>query len=93
MAKCYKCGEKISYKTILKSYLLGWGDIKCSNCKTENSHSIKNRLLGMIAVVLFFFINFFGMKINNVVAMVSAIIAALAVMLIIPPFFKFDKKE
>lgn len=93
MSKCYNCGEKISYWTKIKSLPLGWGDITCKKCKKENSHSMFNRLLGLIAIAMFALGAYFLIPLNPVTGIITSGVIAIGFMFLLTIFFTFTKKD
>ena len=93
MKQCESCNTPFSSGQILKSTWIGYYPIKCSKCGTVYEHTLMNRLLVALIVMVSFVSTYFISE-HYSLGYISILLALLLIgilILISTPFYKFRK--
>lgn len=91
---CETCNAKFSYFKVLKSFWLGYQDIKCDHCDSTYEHKLSNRVLGGLLVMISIFISFMVFEDKPVlVPIIGFILMSMVLSLFLPFIMKFRRFE
>jgi CXXC-20-CXXC protein len=91
---CETCNAKFSYFKVLKSFWLGYQDIKCDHCDSTYEHKLSNRVLGGLLVMISIFISFMVFEDKPVlVPIIGFILMSMVLSLLLPFIMKFRRLE
>ncbi|NBC24312.1 MAG: hypothetical protein GVX78_01695 [Bacteroidetes bacterium] len=56
ITKCKKCNNPFSFTLLFKSFWSGYIDLNCTNCQTNHTFSLQDRLIGGAVIGISIFI-------------------------------------
>jgi CXXC-20-CXXC protein len=90
--KCDNCKNDFSYSSILKSFWIGYTNIKCAQCGAIYEHKMFNRLLGAIIIgIPFLLIQIFFVDTDITYKVIGYISIAFILSLLYPQILKFNR--
>jgi CXXC-20-CXXC protein len=91
---CETCNAKFSYFKVLKSFWLGYQDIKCDHCDSTYEHKLSNRVLGGLMVMISIFVSFMVFEDKPVlVPIIGFILMSMVLSLLLLFIMKFRRLE